>query len=91
MVSSNDQMPASPARSAGNAAGKPANGLHTLHEVALKLAALGRGRSTAKTRELMAMLLGHGARAWRLSQPRVRMHLHVLSPEGRFPVRLRLR
>ena len=66
-------------------------GLHPLHEAALKLAGLGLTRSQTKTRDLVAMLLGHGARAWRANQPEVTLHLHVVSPEGEHPVRLRLR
>jgi hypothetical protein len=65
--------------------------LHPLHEAALKLAGLGLTKSQTKTRDLVAMLLGHGARAWRASQPEVALHLHVVSPSGGHPVRLRLR
>ena len=66
-------------------------GLHPLHEAALKLAGMGLTRSQTKTRDLVAMLLGHGARAWRASQPEVKLHLHVITPTGDHPVRLRLR
>jgi len=66
-------------------------GLHPLHEAALKLAGMGLTRSQTKTRDLVAMLLGHGARAWRASQPEVRLHLHVTTPKGTHPIRLRLR
>jgi hypothetical protein len=66
-------------------------GLLPLHEAALKLAGMGLNRSQEKTRDLVAMLLGHGARAWRASQPAVDLHLHVTAPRGRPPVRLRLR
>lgn len=66
-------------------------GLHPLHEAALKLAGLGLTRSQTKTRDLVAMLLGHGARAWRSGQPEVKLHLHVTAPEGSHPVRFRLR
>lgn len=66
-------------------------GLHPLHEAALKLAGMGLSRSQTKTRDLVAMLLGHGARAWRASQPQVNLHLHVMTPAGAHPVRLRLR
>lgn len=66
-------------------------GLHPLHEAALKLAGLGLTRSQTKTRDLVAMLLGHGARAWRASQPEVSLHLHVVTPGGNHPIRLRLR
>ena len=68
-----------------------APGLHPLHEAALKLAGLGLNRSQTKTRDLVAMLLGHGARAWRASQPEVSLHLHVVAPDGEHPVRLRIR
>ncbi|MBX9456083.1 MAG: hypothetical protein KL863_08725 [Rhizobium sp.] len=66
-------------------------GLHPLHEAALKLAGMGLTRSQAKTRDLVAMLLGHGARAWRSSQPAVVLHLHVVNTRGNHPIRLRLR
>lgn len=75
---------------AGNTRGK-LPGLHPLHEAALKLAGLGLTKSQTKTRDLVAMLLGHGARAWRASQPEVSLHLHVVSPKGSHPIRLRLR
>lgn len=65
--------------------------LHPLHEAALKLAGLGLTRSQTKTRDLVAMLLGHGARAWRASQPEITLHLHVTAPKSAHPVRLRLR
>jgi hypothetical protein len=68
-----------------------ANGLHPLHEAALKLAGMGLTRSQTKTRDLVAMLLGHGARAWRASQPEAILHLHVVTPKGGHPIRLRLR
>jgi hypothetical protein len=68
-----------------------ASGLHPLHEAALKLAGMGLTRSQTKTRDLVAMLLGHGARAWRASQPDVNLHLHVVTPTGAHPIRLRLR
>ena len=73
--------------------GSPARspGLHPLHEAALKLAGLGLTRSQTRTRDLVAMLLGHGARAWRANQPAVSLHLHVLAPKGGHPIRLRLR
>jgi hypothetical protein len=72
---------------------KPAKGmgLLPLHEAAMRLAGLGLGQSHSKTRDLVAMLLGHGARAWRSSQPAAELHLHVTTPRGKHPVRLRLR
>jgi hypothetical protein len=66
-------------------------GLLPLHEAAMRLAGMGLDRSHAKTRDLVAMLLGHGARAWRGSQPLAELHLHVTTPRGKYPIRLRLR
>ncbi len=73
---------------------KPAGrsmGLLPLHEAAMRLAGMGLGQSKSKTRDLVAMLLSHGARAWRGSQPAAELHLHVTTPRGGHPVRLRLR
>lgn len=73
----------------------PATGasLHPLHEAALRLADIGFSgvRSRTKTRDLVAMLLSHGARAWRLNQPKISVHLYVAPTNGRYPVYLRIR
>jgi hypothetical protein len=65
--------------------------LHPLHEAALRLAGLGINRPKDKTRDLVTLLLSHGARAWRHSQPEASIHLHVGSRGGRLPLRLRVR
>jgi hypothetical protein len=65
--------------------------LNPLHEAAMRLAGIGIGRSKEKTRDLVAMLLSHGARAWRHSQPEAQIHLHVAGHAGRSPVRLKIR
>ncbi len=54
--------------------------LHPLHEAAMRIADIGLNRSKAKTRDLVGMLLTHGARAWRSTQPRAGIHLHVAAP-----------
>lgn len=64
--------------------------LHPLHEAALRLAGLGINRPKEKTRDLVSMLLSHGARAWRHTQPEARIHLHVSPRGGRLPLRLKL-
>ncbi len=51
----------------------------------------GCGRKKSKTKDLIGLLLSHGARAWRYSQPEANIHLHVSAQAGRFPVILRLR
>lgn len=63
------------------------NMLHPLHEAAMRLAGT---KGSARTRDLVSMLLSHGARAWRGSQPRTSIHLYTTSPNGRRPVRMRL-
>ena len=65
--------------------------LHPLHEAAMRIADLGLGRSRGRTKDLVGMLLAHGARAWRSGQPAAGIHLHVGISERRYPVRLRLR
>ncbi|MBW8284964.1 MAG: hypothetical protein K0M55_15320 [Rhizobium sp.] len=66
--------------------------LHPLHEAAYRLADLGLQRKRgSRTKDLIGLLLCHGARAWRYSQPEASIHLHVSTHGGRFPVVLRLR
>ncbi len=65
--------------------------LHPLHEAAMRIADLGLNRSRSRTKDLINVLLCHGARAWRYSQPEARIHLHVNSSTGRAPVLMRLR
>ncbi|WP_113371802.1 hypothetical protein [Rhizobium sp. SYY.PMSO] len=67
--------------------------LHPLHEAAMRLADLGlsRSRSRNKTKDLIGILLCHGARAWRYSQPEAHIHLHIKAPTGRAPIMMRLR
>lgn len=65
--------------------------LHPLHEAAYRLADLGLREKKSKTKDLIGLLLSHGARAWRYSQPEANIHLHVAAQGGRFPVVLRLR
>ncbi len=65
--------------------------LHPLHEAALRIAEFGLMRPKAKTKDLVALLVSHGARAWRSSQPPVHVHLHVSVQAGRRPVHIRIR
>jgi hypothetical protein len=64
--------------------------LHPLHEAAMRIADIGLNRSKAKTRDLVGMLLTHGARAWRSGQPRMAIHLHVTAPRRGRPLRIRI-
>ncbi|MBO9124199.1 MULTISPECIES: hypothetical protein [unclassified Rhizobium] len=89
----NENVPEFPAE--GRLTGKnPRSVLHPLHEAAMRLAEIGMPRpkaKTAKTKDLINLLLSHGARAWRYSQPEANIYLHVTNPEGRAPVTMRLR
>lgn len=80
-------FPPAPTKKARTAVGT----LHPLHEAAMRIADLGLSKPRAKTRDLVALLICHGARAWRSSQPEAGIHLHVTSYVGRSPIRLRLR
>ncbi|WP_075288771.1 hypothetical protein [Pararhizobium arenae] len=66
-------------------------GLHPLHEAAMRIAELGIGRPRSRTKDLVTLLLTHGARAWRTTQPHASIHVHVTSPSGHYPIRLRIR
>jgi hypothetical protein len=76
--------PASKSRAKGIA-------LNPLHEAAMRLAGLGLNRSKEKTKDLVTMLLSHGARAWRHTQPEAAIHLHISTRGGRAPVRMKIR
>ena len=56
----------------------------------LSSADLAYGRSRRKTKSLISILLGHGARAERLSSPRTRVKLRALTPSGKPAVRIRI-
>ena len=64
--------------------------LHPIHEAAMRIADIGLNRSRAKTRDLVTLLLSHGARAWRSSQPVVKIHLHIKSSKSEKPIHLRI-
>lgn len=68
----------------------PRYGLHPLHEAAMRIAELG-SRPKSKTKDLVTLLLTHGARAWRSTQPTAQIHVHVTSPSGRYPIRIKIR
>ncbi|WP_184355141.1 hypothetical protein [Rhizobium sp. BK602] len=89
----NENFPGFSLDGAGKIKPKGGFALHPLHEAALRLADLGlnRSRSRNKTKDLIGILLCHGARAWRYSQPEAHIHLHITSPNGQAPVQIRLR
>ena len=60
--------------------------LGALRTAAMRLADT-RKKPKLKTRDLVGMLLSHGARAWRSSLPPVKVKLAVKTPEGITAVR----
>ncbi|KAB0676672.1 hypothetical protein [Aureimonas leprariae] len=64
--------------------------LHPLQQASLRIAEFRDGRSAFKARDLVGLLLSHGARAYRASQPVTVTRLRVRSPEGTVAVRLRV-
>ena len=64
--------------------------LHPLQQASMRIAEFRDGRSAFKARDLVGLLLSHGARAYRASQPVVGTRLRVRTPAGTVAVRLRL-
>ncbi|WP_102958478.1 hypothetical protein [Mangrovicella endophytica] len=68
-----------------------AGGVHVLSQAAARIADYREGRSRLKAKDLVGLLLSHGARAWRSSQPTAHTRLRVTSPSGTIAVRIRFR
>jgi hypothetical protein len=51
---------------------------------------MGRGGSGLRTKELVGLLLSHGARTWRNSFPRTDVRLRVFAPNGKPAIKIRL-
>ncbi|NDV88111.1 hypothetical protein GTW51_15525 [Aurantimonas aggregata] len=66
-------------------------GAHPVHQAALRLAEVRDGRSRLKAKDLVALLLCHGARAWRSSQPISHTRIRVAGTSGTPALRLRFR
>lgn len=66
-------------------------GMHPLHQASRRIAEFREGRSLLKAKDLVGLLLCHGARAWRASQPPASPRLIVYSPVGDRAIRLRIR
>lgn len=64
-------------------------GVQALYQAAARLADMRRGAPKFKTRDLVGLLLSHGARTWRNSLPEADVRLRVLTPGGKPAVRLR--
>jgi hypothetical protein len=65
-------------------------GVGTLRQAATRLADFRSPANRFKTRDLVALLLSHGARSWRASQPAAHVRIRVFAPNGRPAVRIDL-
>ena len=65
-------------------------GVQALHQAAVRLADIRRGGSRFKTKDLVGLLLSHGARTWRNTMPVVTIRLSVVAPSGEPAVKIRL-
>lgn len=63
-------------------------GRHPLQQAASRLSDFRDGRSRLRAKDLVGLLLCHGARAWRSSQPRSHVRLRVSAPHGTMAVRI---
>lgn len=63
--------------------------VHPLQQVATRLQEVRDGRSRLKAKDLVGLLLSHGARAWRASQPVSHSRIRVRHPNGHPAVTIR--
>ena len=63
-------------------------GVHPLHKAPVSLADLLFRGPRLKTKHLVGLLLGHGARSRRASLPRVVVRMRVVTPAGRPAVKV---
>lgn len=64
-------------------------GVQALHQAAKRLADLRRNGPRFKTKDLVGLLLSHGARSWRATLPVVQVRVRVMTPEGKAAIRIR--
>lgn len=63
-------------------------GAAALGQAARRIAQLSGGTRRRRTRDVVGLLLAHGARAWRLAQPEAIVTLRVTAPNGTMAVKL---
>ncbi len=87
----NENMPGDGKRPMARRQSRLRGNLHPLHEAAIRIADIGLSRPSAKTKDLVNLLLVHGARAWRSTHGPVSIHLYVTGAARRPVLRMRLR
>ena len=66
-------------------------GVQALHQAAVRLADIRRGGARFKTKDLVGLLLSHGARAWRSSMPPAVVRIRVFAPGGKPAIKISLK
>lgn len=66
-------------------------GMQALNQSSMRLADIRRGGPRFKTKDLVGLLLSHGARTWRNTQPVVTVRLRVFAPGGKPAVKVGLK
>ncbi len=66
-------------------------GVQALHQAAVRLADIRRGSPRFKTKDLVGLLLSHGARTWRNTLPVVTVRIRVFAPDGKTAVKISLK
>lgn len=64
--------------------------MDALHQATMRFADLRNSRTAFKTKDLVGLLLCHGARITRAGAPRARIGLNVRTPIGHSAVKIRL-
>ena len=70
--------------------GAPLVGVNALHQAPMSSADIGLASSLLKPKDLVRLLLAHGARIRRSTAPRCGLTLHVLTPAGHSAVEINL-
>lgn len=63
--------------------------VRALQQAATRLAELRRTGPRFKTKDLVGLLLSHGARSWRATMPVAHIRVSVMTPDGKAAVRIR--
>lgn len=64
--------------------------VQALNQAAVRLADVRRGGPRFKTKDLVGLLLSHGARTWRNSLPVATVRIRVFAPNGKPAIKIRL-
>ena len=66
-------------------------GVQALNQSSMRLAGIRRDVHLFKTKDLVGLLLSHGARTWRNTLPVVTVRLRVFAPNGKTAVKIGLK